>query len=108
MTWSTVKKETGRWKSRWKIRDLFADPRCSQAILDFLASMQVGRRAPKPEEEEEDAQSEASEWELREREGRDEERRQRDAEIGAEERLVFFPLPFSSASTGNEDIGKDE
>jgi len=36
-----VKKETGRWKSRWNIRDLFADPRCSQAILDFLASTQV-------------------------------------------------------------------
>ena len=38
----------------------------------------------------EDAQSEASEWELREREERDKERRQRDAEMGAEERLVFF------------------
>src|ERR1700712_1722178 len=65
-----------RWKSRWKIRDLFADPRCSQAILDFLATTQVGRRVPKPEEED-DAQSEASEWELREREERDEERRLR-------------------------------
>jgi len=68
---STVMKETGRWKSRWKIRDLFADPRCSQVILDFLAWTQVWRRAPKPEEEVEDAQSEASEWELREREERD-------------------------------------
>jgi len=108
--WSTIKKETGRWKSRWKIRDLFADPRCSQAILDFLASTQVGRRAPKPEEEEEDAQSEASEWELREREERDEERRQREAAMGAEEeeRLVFLPLPFSSVPTGNEDIGDEE
>jgi len=76
--WETVKKETGRWKSRWKIRDLFADPRCSQAILDFLASTQVGRRAPEPEEEEEDVQSEASEWGLREREEREEERRLRD------------------------------
>ena len=104
MMWSTVKKETGRWKSRWKIRDLFADPRCSQAILDFLASTQVGRRAPKPEEEEEDAQSEASEWELRECEERDEERRQWDAAMGEEaERLLFFPLPFLSASTGNEE-----
>ena len=104
--WRTVKKETGRWKSRWKIRDLFADPRCSQAILDFLAATQVGRRAPRPvEEEEEDAQSEASEWELREREERDEERRIRDAEMGEEEeRLGFFPVPFLSASTGREDI----
>ena len=61
--WEKVKKETGRWKSRWKIRDLFADPRCSQAILDYLASTQVGRRVPTLEEDEEDAQSEASEWE---------------------------------------------
>ena len=106
--WATVKKETGRWKSQWKIRDLFADPRCSQAILDFLATTQVGRRVPKPDEEEEDAQSEASEWELREREERDEERRQRDEAMGAEEeRLLFFSLPFLSAATVNEDIGDE-
>jgi len=99
--WDTVKKETGRWKSRWKIRDLFADPRCSQAILDFLATTQVGRRAPKPEEEDEDDRSEASEWELREREEREEGRRRRDEALGAEaeERLEFFPLPFSYALT---------
>ena len=109
MMWATVKKETGRWKSRWKIRDLFADPRCSQAILDFLATTQVGRRVPKPEEEEEDAQSEASEWELREREERDKERRERDEAMGAEEeRLLFFPLPFPSAQTGIEDMGDEE
>jgi len=106
--WETVKKETGRWKSRWKIRDLFADPRCSQAILDFLASTQVGRRAPEPAEEEDDARSETSEWELREREERDEERRQRDAAMGAEEeRLLFFTPPFSSAATRNEELGDE-
>ena len=106
--WEKVKKETGRWKSRLKIRDLFADPRCSQAILYFLASTQVGRRAPTPEEDEEDAQSEASEWELREREERNEERRQRDAAMGAEaETLLFFPVPFLSASSGNGDIGDE-
>jgi len=90
--WEKVKKETGRWKSRWKIRDLFADPRCSQAILDFLASTQVGRRVPAPEEEEEDAQSEVSEWELREREERNEERRQRDAAMG-EAVVLSFTFP---------------
>ena len=64
---------------------------------------------PKPEEEEEDAQSEASEWGLREREERDEERRQWDVAMGEEaERLLFFPVPFLSASTGNEDIVEDE
>jgi len=29
--WAEVQKETGRWKSRWKIRDLLADRRCRQA-----------------------------------------------------------------------------
>ena len=92
-----------------EVRDLFADPRCSQAILDFLATTQVGRRVPKPEEEEEDAKSEASEWELREREERDEERRRRDEAMGEEEeRLLFFPLPFLSATTVNEDFGDAE
>jgi len=101
--WETVKKETGRWKSRWKIRDLFADPRCSQAILDFLATTQVRRRVPKPEEEEDDARSEASEWELREREEKEEERRRRDEAMGTEEeeRLRFFSLPFSHVSTND-------
>jgi len=27
--WVEVKKETRRWKDRWKIRDLLADERCS-------------------------------------------------------------------------------
>jgi len=34
--WAEVQKETGRWKSRWKIRDLLADRRCGQPVLDFL------------------------------------------------------------------------
>ena len=40
--------------------------------------------------------------------GGEEERRLRDAAMGEEaERLLFFPLPFLSASTGNEDIGDE-
>jgi hypothetical protein len=39
--------------------------------LDFLATTDVGRQTPKPAEE--DAASEASEWELRERNEREEE-----------------------------------
>jgi len=58
-----VRKETGRWKDRWKIRDLLADERCSQAVLDFLSSTDVGRRVPA---EEGDAVSEVSEAEMRE------------------------------------------
>ena len=47
--WAEVQKETGRWKSRWKIRDLLADKRCGQAVLDFLSSTDVGRIAPQLE-----------------------------------------------------------
>jgi len=42
--WAEVKKETGRWKDRWKIRDLLADGRCSRTVLNFLSSTDVGRR----------------------------------------------------------------
>jgi len=56
--------ETKRWKSRWKVRDLLADGRCSQAVLDFLTSTDVGRRVPAEEE----AVSAVSEAELRDRE----------------------------------------
>jgi len=47
--WAEVQKETGRWKDRWKIRDLLADERCSRAVLDFLTSTDVGRRVPAEE-----------------------------------------------------------
>jgi hypothetical protein len=53
-----VRKETGRWKSRWKVRDLLADARCSRMVLDILSTTDVGRLLPAPAEE--DAQSEAS------------------------------------------------
>jgi len=52
-----------------KIRDLFADERFSRAILGFLAATDVGRPVPKPAEE--DATSDASEWKLGERNGRE-------------------------------------
>jgi len=48
-----------RWKSRWKVRDLLADGRCSRAVLDFLATTDVGRRVLAPAEE--DAVSAVSE-----------------------------------------------
>ena len=60
--WAKVKKETGRWKDRWKIRDLLAEERCSRAVLDFLSSTGVGRHVPA----EDDVVSEESEAELRE------------------------------------------
>jgi len=56
--------ETGKLRGRWKIRDLLADGRCSQAVLDFLSATDMGRRVPA----EEDTVSEVSEAELRDRE----------------------------------------
>jgi hypothetical protein len=89
--------ETGRWKSRWKVRDLLANEGCSRAVLDFLATTDVGRLAPAPAEE--DAQSEASEWELRERSDREEERRVEAEELGAEvEEPLFLPTPAFMAA----------
>ena len=61
--WAEVKKETGRWKDRWKVRDLLADGRCSQAVLDFLLATDVGRRVPR---EGDGAVSAVSELEVRE------------------------------------------
>jgi len=60
-----VWKETGKGKSRWKALELFADRRCSQTVLDFLSATDLGKTVPTVEQD--DAESEASEWELRER-----------------------------------------
>jgi len=64
--WAEVRKETGKWKDWWTIRDLLADERCSRAVLDFLTSTDVVRRMPA---EEEDTVSEVSEAEIWEWEG---------------------------------------
>jgi len=58
-----VKEETGRGKSRWKVRDLLADERGVQAVLGFLSTTDVGRRVPV---EEDDAVSAVLELEVRE------------------------------------------
>jgi hypothetical protein len=42
--WGEVRRDTGRGKNRFKIRDLFADERCTRAILSFLRATKVGRR----------------------------------------------------------------
>jgi len=44
--WAEVQKETGRWKSRWTVRELLADGRCGQEVLDFLTSTDMGRQVP--------------------------------------------------------------
>ena len=73
--WEEVRKETGRWKDRWKIRDLLADERCSQVVLDFLAR-EGGCRLRR-------TLSEASEREFQERRERDEEKEAEVEELGA-------------------------
>ena len=62
--WAEVRKETGKGKDRWKIRDLLVDQRGGQAVLDFLSTTDVGRRMPA--EVENDAVSAVSELEVRE------------------------------------------
>jgi hypothetical protein len=99
--WAEVRKETGRWKSRWKVRDLLADERCSRAVLDFLSTTDVGRLVPAPVEEE--AQSETSEWELWQRREREEERRAEAEGLGAKvEEPLFLPTSAFMASAEEE------
>jgi len=38
--------ESGRGKSRFTVRDLLADVRCSQAVLGFLSTTDVERLVP--------------------------------------------------------------
>jgi hypothetical protein len=42
--WAEVRRETGKGRTRFKMRDLFADERCTQPILAFLRTTKVGRR----------------------------------------------------------------
>jgi len=92
--WAEVKKETGRWKDRWKVKDLLADGRCSWAVLDFLAATDVGRRVPV---EEEDTVSAVSELEVREWL---EEQGAGAMEPGEGGTPLFLPTPDFMASAG--------
>jgi len=89
--WTTVLKETRklpgptRGRYRTSIAELLADERCSQAVLKFLATTDVGRTSGPPvAEAEEDAASEASEWEARDQAERAWERREEEERLGAE------------------------
>jgi len=89
--WAEVLKETKRWKGRWMVRDLLADRRCGQAVLDFLSSTDVGRLVPPLKKE--DAGSEVSEWELWEHWEQEEE---------GEKPPLFLSTPSFMASAGEE------
>jgi len=92
--WAEVRKETERWKDRWKIRDLLADERCSRAVLDFLSSTDVGRRVPAEEEDAVSTVSELEAWEWLEEQGA------RAEEPGAGGTPLFLPTPTFMASAG--------
>jgi hypothetical protein len=92
-----VRKETGRWKSRWKLWDLLADERCSRAVVGCLSTTDVGRLVPAPVAE--NAQSEGSECELREWREREEESRAETEGLGAKvEEPLFLPTSAFMAS----------
>jgi len=89
--WATVLEETRklpgstRSRDRTNIAELLADQRCSQAVLTFLATTDVGRTSGPPvADEKEDAASEASEWEARVQEERAWERREEEERLGRE------------------------
>jgi len=71
-----------------------------RSVLDFLTTTEVGKTVPVVEE---DAGSEASEWELRERTEREEERRAEAEVLGTgEEPPQFLPTPPFMATAGEE------
>jgi len=96
--WAEVKKETGRWKDRWKVRDLLADAGCTRAVLDFLSTTDVARRMPA--EAEEDAVSAVSELEVRE--WLEEQGAGAEEQDAGGEPPLFLPTPDFMASTGGE------
>ena len=105
--WEEVYKETGRGRWRWKAHELFAESECSQAVLDFLSSTDIGKTVPAVEGG--DAGSEASEGELRERREREGEREAEAEALNAEderdardEHRLFLPTPPFMASAGEE------
>ena len=59
--WAEVRKKTKKRKGRVQISELFAEEKCSPAMLDFLRSTGVGRTAPREDGEDEEDQDRASE-----------------------------------------------
>jgi len=47
--WAEIRKKTGRGKNRFTIKEMFADKRCTGAVLDFLRTTRVGARTGPPD-----------------------------------------------------------
>jgi len=83
------------------------EPSCSQPILDFLSTTDVGELVSALAEE--DAQREESVWELRERREQEEERRTEAKELdgGGEEQPLFLPTPvFMASAEVEQNLGE--
>jgi hypothetical protein len=93
----------GRRNNRFRIRDLFTDERCSQAILDVLSTTDVGRRVSQDRAIGE-AQSEASESELREREVRKEEKRLEVDKRGGVRVIVRYTVSLGRQGGGQGEL----
>jgi hypothetical protein len=52
--WRAVKQASGRCRMNTSMKDLFGDRRCSEAILQFLRSTEIGRRVRERGLEEDD------------------------------------------------------
>ena len=52
--WAEVRKKTKKRKGQVQISELFAEEKCSPAVLDFLRSTGVGRTVPMEDGENED------------------------------------------------------
>jgi len=93
-----VEEEIGRGREQWKAHELFAEGwQCSQAILEFLASMDIGKTVP-PVANDGDRGSKVSEGEQQEQ--AELEDKKRTEELGAENEtgagegtLLFLPNP---------------
>ena len=89
--WATVLETTRklpgptRGRAHTNIAELLADEWCSQAVIQFLATTDVGTTAGPPvAEDNEDAASEASEWEARDQAERAWEREVEAVRLGEE------------------------
>jgi len=96
--WVEVRRDTRRGKERFKIRDLFADERCSQSILDFLPPPTWGGWSQPRLMKTYRVRCQSD------RRGRDGERRAETEELGAGDgdQLLFLPTPSFMASAEEE------
>ena len=85
-------------KDRWKVRDLLADGRCSQAVLEFLSTTDVGRWVLGVEED--DAVSAVSELEVRE--WLEEQGAEAEEQDAGGELPLFLTTPDFMAAAGEE------